>query len=116
MSEDKRTEIIHEKVVKKFAAYRTLLIAYADYDEAEYESMKAENNDFETNADKEAAEKGLTLIGIFALIDPLRPGIEASVDRCHRSGINVRMVTGDNIGTAISISKQAHIINDNELS
>lgn len=32
----------------------------------------------------------------------------------HRAGINVRMVTGDFIDTAIAISKEAHIIKDND--
>jgi len=52
----------------------------------------------------------LTLVGLFGLQDPLRPGIPQAVDQCRRSGINVRMVTGDNIDTAISISRDAHII------
>ena len=49
------------------------------------------------------------------MVDPLRPGIPESVARCHKSGINVRMVTGDNIDTAIAISKQAHIVCDDDL-
>ena len=117
LPDEKKEEIINERVVKKFAAktYRTLLVSYADYDEGEWESMKAQNNNFDSAADKEVVESGLTLVGIFALVDPLRPGIPESVARCHKSGINVRMVTGDNIDTAIAISKQAHIINEDDL-
>jgi P-type Ca2+ transporter type 2C len=55
-------------------------------------------------------EAGLTLVGIFGLQDPLRPGIPQAVKQCQISGINVRMVTGDNIDTAISISRDAGII------
>ena len=55
------------------------------------------------------------MIGIFALVDPLKPGIPESVAQCHKSGINVRMVTGDNIDTAIAISKQACIVNEEDL-
>jgi P-type E1-E2 ATPase len=43
-------------------------------------------------------------------MDPLRPGIKEAVAQCHKSGVNVRMVTGDNIDTAIAISKEAGII------
>ena len=46
-------------------------------------------------------------------MDPLRPGIKQAVEQCHKSGINVRMVTGDNIDTAIAISKEAGIIDEN---
>jgi len=55
------------------------------------------------------------MVGIFGLMDPLRPGIRDAVEQCHRSGINVRMVTGDNLDTAIAISKEAGIITELEL-
>ena len=44
-----------------------------------WENIKSENNNFETMADKEVVEMGLTVAGIFALVDPLRDGIAKSV-------------------------------------
>ena len=81
MTPEKRDRIIYEDVVKKFArkCYRTLLLAYADYDEADWEELKATNNNFESIEDMEAAESGLTLIGIVGLADPMRPGISEAV-------------------------------------
>lgn len=38
----------------------------------------------------------------------------AAIKRCQRSGIVVRMVTGDNVNTARSIAKAAGIISDND--
>ncbi len=61
-------------------------------------------------------ENGLTMVGIFGLMDPLRPGIRDAVEQCRRSGINVRMVTGDNLDTAIAISREAGIITDEDLA
>lgn len=55
-------------------------------------------------------EKDLTLIGIYALQDPLRDEIVESVKICHRAGINVRMVTGDNLDTAKAIALEAGIL------
>lgn len=55
------------------------------------------------------------MVGIFGLMDPLRPGIKDAVAQCHQSGINVRMVTGDNLDTAIAISREAGIISDADL-
>ena len=66
--------------------------------------------------DKEIVESGLTLIGIFALLDPLRDGIAMSVIRFYKAAINVRMTTGDHIDTAIAIAKQANIITDEDLA
>jgi P-type Ca2+ transporter type 2C len=72
--------------------------------------MQNQNNQFASEDDRESVEAGLTFVGIFGLQDPLRPGIPQAVKQCQISGINVRMVTGDNIDTAISISRDAGII------
>jgi len=102
-----------EKTVKNFAdrAYRTLLICYRDMSMEQYEELKAANNDFETEADREVLEDELVAVGIFGLQDPLRPSIVDSIKQCQTAGITVLMCTGDNIDTAIAISKNAGIIN-----
>ena len=50
------------------------------------------------------------MVCIYALMDPLRDEIVESVRKCHGAGINVRMVTGDNIDTAKAIAIQAGIL------
>jgi magnesium-transporting ATPase (P-type) len=67
--------------VKNFAdqAYRTLLITYRDMSMAEYNRIKAANNNFDKEEDKEVLEQDLTAIGIFGLQDPLRDTIVASI-------------------------------------
>ena len=43
----------------------------------------------------------MTMIGFFGLIDGLRPGAEETINVLkNKMGINIRMVTGDNIVTA----------------
>jgi magnesium-transporting ATPase (P-type) len=59
-------------------------------------------------------EKDLVVAGVFGLKDPLRPGIQDAVKKCKKSGINVRMCTGDNIDTAIAISREAGILGDDK--
>lgn len=56
------------------------------------------------------------MCAIFGLKDPLRPGIRDSVEKCHKAGINVRMVTGDNIDTARAISLEAGILTQEDLN
>ena len=51
------------------------------------------------------------LIGIR---DQLRSEVPKSVETCHKAGIEVRMITGDNIITALAISKDANIITESE--
>ena len=72
--------------------------------------MKSSNNQFHAEKDREVLESSLTFLGIFGLQDPLRDEIVSSVKKCHTAGINVRMVTGDNIDTAKAIAIEAGLI------
>ena len=101
-------EIISETFAVK--AYRTLLVAYREYSMSDYEKLKEQNNGFSSESDREALETDLTLVGIYALQDPLRDEIIPSVEICHRAGVNVRMVTGDNLDTAKAIALEAGIL------
>lgn len=62
------------------------------------------------NKDGTGFEEDLTLIGVVAIEDPLRPEVPDSVLKCQRAGIMVRMVTGDNILTARKIASDCHIL------
>jgi len=76
----------------------------------EYEDLKSQNNDFAKESDCEILENDLTALAIYGLADPLRPDIEESIKSCKKAGIEVVMCTGDNIDTAIAISKNAGIV------
>lgn len=52
---------------------------------------------------------GFTLLGLVGIEDPIRPEVEGAVAKCRNAGVTVRMVTGDNKATAISIAKKAGI-------
>ena len=107
---------LFERTVKKFArqAYRTLLITYKDMSMADYESLKAQNNNFQKEGDRIVLEQDLTAVGIFGLQDPLRPSIKTSIEQCRKAGITVIMCTGDNIDTAVAISKNAGIVTEEQ--
>lgn len=81
----------------------------------EFEALKAEHNNFEEESDKDCLETDLTAIGIFGLQDPLRPTITSSIAKCNKASIKVIMCTGDNIDTAIAISKNANIVTDEQI-
>jgi Ca2+-transporting ATPase len=44
--------------------------------------------------------------------DPLRPGAKEAVRLCREAGIKVRMVTGDNLHTAMAIARECGILID----
>ncbi len=62
----------------------------------------------------ENMESGLTLIGLAAMIDPIRPEVLAAVDECRSAGIKVVMITGDHKETAAAIAKELGIIESSE--
>ncbi|XP_066357326.1 probable calcium-transporting ATPase 9, plasma membrane-type [Miscanthus floridulus] len=79
-------------------ALRTLCLAYK------------EGDDFSDDTDSPTG--GFTLISIFGIKDPVRPGVKDAVKACMSAGIIVRMVTGDNINTAKAIAKECGILTD----
>ncbi|MEM9818870.1 MAG: HAD-IC family P-type ATPase [Cyanobacteria bacterium P01_D01_bin.6] len=54
---------------------------------------------------------GLTFLGIQAMIDPPRPEAIEAIQVCQTAGIDVKMITGDHIGTAIAIGQQIGLVN-----
>ena len=54
-------------------------------------------------------EKDFTLVGLAGFKDPIRKTIKESIDKCKEAGINVIMLTGDNLQTAMTIAKEAGI-------
>lgn len=55
-------------------------------------------------------EEKLTLLGLLGLKDPCRPEVRKAVEDCQNAGVNVKMVTGDNIFTAKAIATECGIL------
>ncbi|XP_061339003.1 calcium-transporting ATPase 4, plasma membrane-type-like isoform X7 [Gastrolobium bilobum] len=66
----------------------------------------------ETEGEINIPDSGYTLIAIVGIKDPVRPGVKEAVQTCLAAGITVRMVTGDNIHTAIAIAKECGILTE----
>lgn len=60
--------------------------------------------------------KMFILDALVGIQDPLKQGVTEAVLQCKRAGVTVRMVTGDNINTAKSISKECNILTLDDLS
>ena len=58
----------------------------------------------------EAVERDLTFLGLMAMLDPPRPEVAEAVEKCHRAGIRIIMITGDYGLTAESIARRIGII------
>jgi P-type Mg2+ transporter len=53
----------------------------------------------------EADERGLTLLGLILLADPLRPGVIDALRRAHHMGLDVKIISGDSRYTATSLAR-----------
>ena len=51
-----------------------------------------------------------TLLAIVAISDPLRKEVPGAIRQCHKAGIDVKIVTGDTVATAMEIARQCGII------
>lgn len=94
-TEKKRTEI----VINEFAesGLRVLGVAKADFQEKKFLS---DQRDYRWN-----------FLGLIALSDPPKKNISKVIDDFYRSGIEVKMITGDFPVTAMSISRQIGLKN-----
>jgi len=54
-----------------------------------------------------------TFMGVLGIQDPIKSAVPTAVLQSQSAGVTVRMVTGDNIHTAIAIAKKCNIYRDN---
>ena len=64
----------------------------------------------ESTSDKEKElSSGLTFVGLFGMMDPLRKEVYNAIEECRSAGIKVVMITGDHPSTAKNIGIQLGI-------
>ena len=95
-------------VITKMAqnSLRTLCIGY---------KKLAAHDDLEKKNDKgvfDCEQSNITLISVIGVRDNPRKEVPGAIQKCHKAGITVRMVTGDNIITAKAIAKDIGILTE----
>ena len=91
---------------------RCLGLAYRDIPEGfdlDETNPDVKNSD---GSDAFVAETDMVAVGLAGIEDPLRAEVPNAISRCYEAGIDVRLVTGDNRNTAVSIAYQAGILRD----
>jgi len=58
----------------------------------------------------EDIERGLTFIGLVAILDPPRPEVRGAIGRCRSAGMNVVMITGDQRETGRAVASELGIL------
>ena len=59
------------------------------------------------------AERDMVVIAVFGISDPIRKQVPGAMARCRNAGIRVVMVTGDHVETAVTIAREAGILDSN---
>lgn len=62
------------------------------------------------HARRDELENGLVFVGFVAIRDPLREDVKEAVARCRDAGIEVKMITGDNVETARAIARDIGLL------
>ncbi|KAK0582913.1 hypothetical protein LWI29_031032 [Acer saccharum] len=108
MDEDGRSKM--ETIIHGMAASSLRCIAFA------HKQISAEELEYNDNGKtrKMLKEDGLTLLGIVGLKDPCRPGVQKAVEVCTAAGVDIKMITGDNVFTAKAIATECGILNFNQ--
>ncbi|MBR6439460.1 MAG: calcium-translocating P-type ATPase, PMCA-type [Bacteroidales bacterium] len=100
-----RESIENQLIAYNNRAMRTLALAYKEADPNE--------QSFDPRTDNLVAEN-LIFLAAIAIADPIRPDVADAVAQCMRAGIDVKIVTGDNSGTAIEIGRQIGLWKDDD--
>lgn len=102
---DQKTCDVYESILTEYQnkAYRTLGFAYAD--------LKVEDDVFK---DGKLNCENLKFVGVAAISDPIRAEVPDAIKDCMNAGIQVKIVTGDTIGTAKEIGRQIGLVEETD--
>ncbi len=92
---------LHE-LASNLASRGRRVLAVAERDWA-HERLAANDDDPEAN---------MTLLGLLAIVDPVRPEAQQAIQHCRVAGIRTVMITGDHPGTARSIAEELALWQD----
>ncbi len=88
-TEQDRKEILEKNQELAQETYRVLALAYRPL-----------------SGQGEELEKDMIFLGLVAMLDPPREEAKSAIETCHRAGIKVVMITGDNQETAKAIAME----------
>eukprot|EP00359_Climacostomum_virens_P006958 CAMPEP_0204919972 /NCGR_PEP_ID=MMETSP1397-20131031/17116_1 /ASSEMBLY_ACC=CAM_ASM_000891 /TAXON_ID=49980 /ORGANISM="Climacostomum Climacostomum virens, Strain Stock W-24" /LENGTH=971 /DNA_ID=CAMNT_0052093617 /DNA_START=369 /DNA_END=3284 /DNA_ORIENTATION=- len=83
---------------------RNIVLAYK---EVSFDTADLDNYHIQMLSD---IESDLIFVGLTGIEDPIRPEVPSAVEKVHRAGLKVIMVTGDNKNTAMKIASQCTLL------
>ncbi|ESR33289.1 hypothetical protein CICLE_v10006833mg, partial [Citrus x clementina] len=92
-----------QQIIQGMAASSLRCIAFAHKQVPEEEHRNEKDQ-------KKLIEDNLTLLGLVGIKDPCRPGVKKAGEDCQYAGVNIKMITGDNVFTAKAIATECGIL------
>ncbi len=89
---------IHDQMARK--GLRVIAVGYAEVDSIPENIMNIK----------------ITVVGLIGFLDPPKEGVKEAVLTAKRAGINVMMVTGDSLPTAVAIAKDVGIYTEEDIA
>ena len=103
ISEEEKTKNL--ELMEKFQSQAGRLLAFA------HKEMNGYNGE-----SQEEVEQNLHYDGFVVISDPLSPDVYEAIKNCRAAGIEVKMLTGDNIRTARAIANELHMLDDDHIA
>ena len=104
ISEEEKEKNFH--LMEEFQNKAGRLLAFA------HKELEGQYNDEE----QDEVEQGLIYDGFVVISDPLSPDVYESIRNCRSAGIEVKMLTGDNIRTARALANELHMLDDDHIA
>lgn len=104
ISEEEKEKNFH--LMEEFQNKAGRLLAFA------HKELEGQYNDEE----QDEVEQELIYGGFVVISDPLSPDVYESIRNCRSAGIEVKMLTGDNIRTARAIANKLHMLDDDHIA
>ncbi len=65
---------------------------------------------------RDEIEREMAFDGFAVISDPLRSDVPEAVERCRNAGIDLKILTGDNIVTASAIASELKLLDDSHIA
>lgn len=106
-SDGLRAQIEHHNTEQAAKGLRCLALAYKENVDVRTANLKDRSKYVEV-------EKDMVLVGLVCVLDPPRPEVPSSIQRCVQAGIRVIVITGDFQKTAEAICRRIGVFGANE--
>ncbi|QJA09021.1 calcium-translocating P-type ATPase, PMCA-type [Romboutsia sp. CE17] len=114
MTSQMKKELLREIKKLQLKSMRTLGFAYKNIDISAMQVATTYDDEIAISECLEPYENDRNLIfgGFVGIIDPLRDGVKESIQIAYDAGVKVKMLTGDNINTAVAIGEEIGLLDD----